>query len=286
MTQIDQFESIFRAASRSVYTFQDWNINQTLVISDGTRKDAETIRDQVSTFLGAAMDVEHLEWTLTSGDDFSSVRGLLQLVETHQPSLVVCRRNLHVKADEFVYSLGVYVEVLTQVMDIPVLLLPTTEIKIGETPWHAESKNVLAVTDHLDNDSLLVNSALKMTAEGGRLILAHIEDERMFERYMHAIERIAEIDSDVARDTIRERLLLDPKNFIDSCRTEIEKHEPGIQIESLVKMGRTLADYRNLVRSHEVDLVVLHTRDEDQLAMHGLAYPLCVELHETPLLLI
>ena len=33
-------------------------------------------------------------------------------------------------------------------------------------------------------------------------------------------------------------------------------------------------------------LLVLHTKDEDQLAMHGLAYRLTVELREIPLLLL
>jgi hypothetical protein len=30
----------------------------------------------------------------------------------------------------------------------------------------------------------------------------------------------------------------------------------------------------------------MHTRDQDQLAMHGLAYPLAVELRHIPLLLV
>ena len=36
----------------------------------------------------------------------------------------------------------------------------------------------------------------------------------------------------------------------------------------------------------EVDLLVLNTKDDDQLAMHGLAYPLAIELREIPLLLL
>jgi hypothetical protein len=40
------------------------------------------------------------------------------------------------------------------------------------------------------------------------------------------------------------------------------------------------------VDEHHVDLLVLNTKDEDQLAIHGLAYPLAVELRNTPLLLL
>ena len=46
------------------------------------------------------------------------------------------------------------------------------------------------------------------------------------------------------------------------------------------------ADYKKLIEQHEVDLLLLHTKDEDQLAMHGLAYPVTVELRDIPLLLI
>ena len=39
-------------------------------------------------------------------------------------------------------------------------------------------------------------------------------------------------------------------------------------------------------KEHGVDLVVLNTKDEDQLAMHGLAYPLAIELRQIPLLML
>jgi hypothetical protein len=32
--------------------------------------------------------------------------------------------------------------------------------------------------------------------------------------------------------------------------------------------------------------LVLNTKQEDQLAMHGLAYPLCVELQDSPILML
>ena len=51
-------------------------------------------------------------------------------------------------------------------------------------------------------------------------------------------------------------------------------------------MGRHLAEYRRLVEAHEVDLLVMHTKDEDQMAMHGMAYPLAIELRQIPLLLL
>ena len=59
-----------------------------------------------------------------------------------------------------------------------------------------------------------------------------------------------------------------------------------ITVESLVQTGHRVSDYTRLVDAHEVDVLVFHSRDEDQVAMHGTAYPLAVELRSVPLLLI
>ena len=53
-----------------------------------------------------------------------------------------------------------------------------------------------------------------------------------------------------------------------------------------MKLGHLLADYRELVVENEIDLLVMYTKDEEQLAMHGIAYPLAVELRSTPLLML
>jgi hypothetical protein len=41
-----------------------------------------------------------------------------------------------------------------------------------------------------------------------------------------------------------------------------------------------------LIKEQSTDLLVLNTKDENQLAMHGQAYPLTVELRETAMLLL
>ena len=43
-------------------------------------------------------------------------------------------------------------------------------------------------------------------------------------------------------------------------------------------MGRRVDEYGDIVVKREIDLLVLHTKDDDQLAMHGAAYALAVEL--------
>ena len=49
---------------------------------------------------------------------------------------------------------------------------------------------------------------------------------------------------------------------------------------------RHVLGYKELVEENEIDLLVMYTKDEEQLAMHGIAYPLAVELRSTPLLML
>lgn len=285
MTQIDQFESIFRAASKNPFEYSDWQVNRVLIVGDGTDEETENIEKRLQEFLSHAFDLDSVEWIQLSGDGFNNVKQLIESVEKHAPDLICCRRNLHVQADEYSYSLGVYVEVLTQVTNVPVLLLPTESEDSGPQ-WHRESKTVVAITDHLDADAMIVNSAIKLTSKGGKLFLAHVEDERAFQRYMHVIEKIAEIDSETAVEKVRERLLMEPQDFIESCRAKIGELNLDIEVLPVVKMGHNLTDYKEIVDTHRADLVVIHSKDQDQLAMHGVAYPLTIELHRTPMLLI
>ena len=59
-----------------------------------------------------------------------------------------------------------------------------------------------------------------------------------------------------------------------------------MKVEHLVVFGSHLSEYKRLIEEHEVDLLVLNTKDEDQLAMHGMAYALAVELRQIPLLML
>ena len=286
MTQIDQFESIFRAASKNQFEYQDWAVQKVLTISDGSREQTAAFEQLVQKFVSNAFETSPIQWISCSGDDFSSVGELVEKVEQERPDLICSHRNLQIPADEFPYSLGVYIDVLTQATTFPVMLLPHRTQTGDGVPWHDESKTVIAITDHLDGDALIVNSAIKMTSEGGTLFLTHVEDEKSYLRFMNVIDKIAEIDSETAHEKIRRRLLLEPENFVASCQAEIARAELNLHVEPIVKMGNSLSDYREIVDSRQVDLVVMHTRDDDQQAMHGLAYPLTIELRETPMLLI
>jgi hypothetical protein len=144
----------------------------------------------------------------------------------------------------------------------------------------------MAVTDHLAGDHRLVSHAAHFTQDGGTLYLAHVEDDTVFERYIAAIGKIPDLDTDIAREEIRARLVEDPTEYIESCRAGLARGNQTLKVESRVKFGHQLADYRGLVEENEIDLLVMYTKDDEQLAMHGIAYPLAVELRATPLLLL
>ena len=66
----------------------------------------------------------------------------------------------------------------------------------------------------------------------------------------------------------------------------IAHEDVDVRVQPLVTLGHRLSEYHSLVEEHAVDLLVVNTMDGDQLAMHGRAYPLAVELRQIPLLML
>ena len=142
------------------------------------------------------------------------------------------------------------------------------------------------MTDHLAGDSRLVNAALFFTPARGILHLSNIEDEQVFERYMTAIEKIPSVDSAEVRENLLFRILKEARDYIQSCREVVAAQGIEVEISETVDLGMHVEDYRQLIVASEIDFLVMNTREVDQLAMHGLAYTLAVELSDIPLLLL
>ncbi len=285
MTTIDQFESVFLSADKAVFTYEPVTIDNVLLVSDLDEDGGRTLIDRCRGFL-AAIDQAETRWDHLGGADFSTVKELLDGLHSRGPDLVVTYRHLHSTAWHWPHSLGEYLDVMTQATTIPVLVLPHPES--GRALPHAldDTDQVLAITDHLTGDDRIVNTALAFTSAGGTCRLSHVESSLAFERYMSAISKIPAIDSETARETLEAQLLKEPRDYIASCRAAIDAAGVAVTIDDIVVMGRRLAEYRRLVDAHEVDLLVMHTKDEDQMAMHGMAYPLAVEMRQIPLLLL
>ena len=284
MTNIDQFESVFKAADKTVFSMESVQLETAIVVT-GLDLDAHAAFDgAVRTFLGSL--AETLDWKSLGAGDFDTVEPFLELVHQASPDVVCTYRNLRTPASNYPYSLGVFVEVLTQATEIPVLLLPRPDAAAGAVESRKKRNAVMAITDHLTGDDHLVSFAAFFTEPEGTLFLSHVEDEATFDRYMSVISKISEIDTDTAKEAIREQLLKEPDDYIRSSRDVLGQSAQHLRVEEIIALGHHLTDYRRLIDEHAIDLLVMNTKDEDQLAMHGLTYPLAVELRDTPLLLL
>lgn len=283
MTEIDQFESFFKSADKTLFQHEDVSVNKVLVVSDGDSAAAAEFAAICRTFL-AVLGGE-VEWQVMEGSQFDSVGGLLQLVGQNGPDLICTHRYLQMQAREYPYSLGTYLDVLTQVSAIPIVVMPHPK-SIPDAKPLGDTACVMAITSHFTGDNHLASRAAHITQPGGRLWLTHVEDQATLDRYLTTISKIPEIDTDTARETLQGQLLKEPHDYIESCRAGLREAGVDVQVENVVVLGHHLRDYKKLIEAHEIDLIVLNTKDEDQLAMHGVAYSLTVELRDIPMLLL
>ena len=285
MTKIDQFESVFKSADKAVYTYDRPTFGRVLLVTDLNEAEAAEIASRVRSFL-SAIDDTGTRWDILSGDAFASVQALLESIEESKPDLIVTYRHLHSEAWQWPHSLGEYLDVMTQATSVPVLVLPHPDAERALPHSIKNTDRVMAITNHLTGDNRLVNMAVRFTESGGTCWLTHVESQPVFDLYMDAVSKIPAIDTDVAREALAAQLLKEPRDFIAACRAEIDAQGLPVSIEEIVVMGRQVDEYGDLIAKREIDLLVLHTKVDNQLAMHGAAYVLAVEIRGIPLLML
>jgi len=286
MTNIDQFESLFKAAAKDVLRYRRVEFAHVMIVTDLDQSAADAFAEKVRGFLAVLRHDDKPRWTTITGDAFTTVRELLDLETKHDPDLIVTYRHLHSEAWHWPYSLGEHLDVLTQHTETPVLVVPHPDNDGAEERALKNTDRVMAITDHLSGDDRLVNVAARFTQADGTLWLTHVEDSLSFQRHLDAIERIPEIETEIAREKLKAQLLKEPLDYIASCKEALKNQGLTIKIEKEVQFGRRLEEYERLVTEHKLDLLVFNTKDEDQLAMHGMAYPLAVQLRQIPLLML
>ena len=286
MTRVDQFESVFKAADKPVFTYQREAVRRVLLVTDLDPEESQSFSQRVRGFLRVLEENGDLDWQVIGGDESRTVDTVMELVGRHKPDLICIYRSLHSQSWRWPHSLGQHVDVLTQATPYPVLVLPHP--RAGRALDHTleNTDRVMAMAAHLTGDDRLVNYAARFTQAGGTLFLTHIEDQTAFESLMEIISKVPAIDTETAREEISERLLREPSDYIRRCREALKAEELPVVVQEIVTMGHRLGDYQRLISDHQIDLLVLNTKDEDQLAMHGMAYPLAVELREIPLLML
>jgi len=283
-SKVEQFESVFRAAAKVRLRYSAVEVESVLVVSDRDEHEAVAFGDRVRSLLGVLKRGENIRWRVAHGGEFDSVPALLALVEAERPGLICTYRHLHSDSWQWPYTLGEYIDVLTQVTTIPIMVLPHPEQQIER---RVRGTNVVvAMTDHMVGDHDLVNWAARFTDKGGRLVLANVEDAVALDRFMETVAKIPSIDTDDAKNAITDRLQRDTRDYMESCAAEITRAALPVTVESVIAHGHHLTEYTRIVEEHEADLLVMNTKDDDQFAMHGLAYPLAIQVRSVPLLLL
>ena len=286
MTQVDQFESVFRAAVKEQFEYSAVEIKKVMVVTDKDKSATEVLAKKLEQYLSHILGDHDLSWVIVTGDQFETAEELKDLVEDSNPDLIMTYRNLHTKAWQFKFSLGTHLDVLLQAVNAPVLLIPHPDADYAAQHAFASTGRVMAVTDDLEADNNLVSRAIQFTVKDGTLFLVHIENEKVFERYINVISKISTIDTENARERIKEQLLKEPADYIESCIEQIKELDIPLVVESVVDMGQHVRKYKNLIEQNQIDLLVMNTKDSEQLAMHRIAYPLAIELREIPLLML
>ena len=288
--QIDEFESQFKSALKEHYTYGPVSIESCALITDLVGADAVRLTNIVKRLVPELpgtpyQRTERLSWHTLGGDRYSSVKSMLAEVEKIRPDILVVQRNLKTNPDDLVCGLSNYLDALTQTCRTPVLLLPELTLDQLEEQI-SEPLEVMVQTPHLVGDSSLINWGLRFALPNGRLYLVHIENKRVFDQYIDIISRIPEIHTDIAQDSLREKLLSLPSEFIEQARSVLRSKEPMIDVHGIVELGHRIVDYRRLIETHNIELVITYTQDEHLTAINTIAYSLAIAFRDVPILLL
>ena len=282
MSTIDQFESTFRSAIKPIYQPKAFNMRKVLVITDLDNEQANHFTTQLSLFL-QALD-QSVTLTLLSKENSEDLTTLIDLIDQHDPDLIATHRSLHTKTQGQTYTLGDHIEILTQMTKQPILLFPHHSSWVDKD--FQSPDRVMVLTDQLSEHPTLVDIALSIMQTPGELTLAHIEDELIFDRYVNFISKIPEIDTESARALIKEQMYKEAQDFFGVIDQALKSQAIEVNVQGIFKMGHRLRSYVSIVSENEVELVVIQGKDDDQIAIHGLSYPLAIELSHLPLLIV
>ncbi len=281
--RVDQFESIFKRADKARFEYRRPEIRRVTLVTDLDASDTAAVLQRVQQFL-AVLEPDSPEWHTLGEGDYDRKSDLLERLLEHQADLIVTSRNLRQSDKNTPHSLGVYLDTITQATQAPVLVLPDEQHR-GEAALSGTAC-VMVATDHLAGDARLISHAVRFTQPAGHVHLCHVEDDAAFAYYLDAISKIPAIDTALAEQTLREQLLKQPADYIAHCIEVLRSQGQTATLHAHVLMGHRLRDFRRLIDEHRTDLLVLNTKDEDQQAMHGLAYPIAVEFRDIPLLML
>ncbi len=283
---LDEFESLFKSAVKTPYAYEEISLASIALVCDEEEEASLELLKSVQRLAPPLAGHAEARWKVFGRDTFTTVSDLLSGLRDFDADLVIAERNLKLDhADNLIYGLTNYIDALTQVMEAPLLLLPSRAH--GDTGANYDApKRVMVETNHLTGDHRLINWGVRFAGPDRSLYLTHIEDGTAFARTIDAISRIPEIDTEIAEQTLHDTLLKLPHDFVLSAKASLQSKFPDLRIEEIVRFGTALSDYESIIDEKKIDLLILNTKEAGQLAMNGLAYAMAVEFKERPLLLL
>lgn len=284
VNSLDQFESVFKRSYKTRFKYKAAELNRILVITGSEEKRSAEISQITQKFLKSA--TRDANWQVIHGGEITDVKSLLKRCQDEAPDLIITYRNLKQPDRDLPYGLGSYLVALTQGLHVPIMILPyfTDDTDYSKVMLNTNSVTVMA--GHIEGHDDLINLGVCLTEPNGRLHVTHFEDKRTFEYYINAISKIPQLDTDIARAELADQLLRQPQNYLEQCIEVLSEARPNIEVVAIVQMAETLAACQQHIRDNQVDLLIMQSKDEDQLAMNGIAYTLGVELKQVPLLLV
>ena len=158
MAKVDQFESVFRSASKEIFHLKPLRFAKILVVTDLPKDSAELFARKAESFLNV-LRKDEAQWEVIEGSRFTTLLELLKLVEEHRPDLIVTYRHLHSTGWKWKFSLGEHVDLLTQATTTPILLLPHPEANLESEHAVKDTNSVMAMTDHVQGQRTLARGS-------------------------------------------------------------------------------------------------------------------------------
>ncbi|MCO4780770.1 MAG: hypothetical protein KC646_00495 [Candidatus Cloacimonetes bacterium] len=286
MSEIDQFESVFRAAFQEPFKYQHKAITSILFLGDlGADALADTF-EKVTSMLEPVFLKDQPQFSYIQVSPDNTTQDILNSLESQQADLIITYRNLYSNAWQFPHSLGEQLDVLLQKTNVPVLVIPHPLSEYSSNHAMRNTDRVMVLSDHLSTEHRLTSIAADFTHANGELSLFHFEDQIAFDRMISTISKIPQIDTELAQREIKDQLAIESHKYMDSCEEKLKKTHPNITINKQCIFGKLIESIREFIQTNKIDLLVMNTKDQDQLAMHGLSYPIAVEVRQIPILMI
>ncbi|MEM6726066.1 MAG: hypothetical protein AAF598_18635 [Bacteroidota bacterium] len=274
---LDHFESIFKRAIRHRFEFKAIQLKRILLLIDSNQE--IPLKTHFETRIFPKLESE-FAIELMDVRAYPNWQSLEQAIHAERPNLIIAERLLKETDKSFEHSLGVYLEAITQRINIPLLVLP-----VDQTFELRPAGEILIGTGHQYIDDPLMHLGVFFAQQSAKLRIVHVEDIDTFNYYMDAIERIPAIHSSLVRTALMEGLKDRPRHYFEQVKTALQAAHHPTKVEIFSEAGRVIDVYRELINHHPIDLIIFEADDDSQLAMHSIGYSIAVEFQNIPVLL-